>query len=211
MPRTLIVTNDFPPKQGGIENYVHQLARRLPPDRIVVFTSSAEGDTAFDATLPFKVIRARTKVLVPTPHTVRGAAVLTERFGCDSVYFGAAASLGLMAPYLRTLTRARRFIGSSHSHECFWTKTQPLRGAIRALGEGLDHITYISDYSRAVIGRVLTPQAQARMVRLSPGVDPRQFWPESDGGGAYEFGLGSSRLQSSCRSRAWSRIRGRTR
>ncbi|MDR1441124.1 MAG: glycosyltransferase family 4 protein [Bifidobacteriaceae bacterium] len=180
MARTLIVTNDFPPKRGGIENYVYQLARRLPADQIVVFTSGAAGDSAFDASLPFPVIRARTRVLLPNPHIVRGAKALIERFGCDSVWFGAAASLGLMASHLRRHTSVQRLVGSSHGHECFWAKAQPTRAAIRQLGESLDHITYISRYTERSIGAVLTPLARSRMVRLSPGVDPEQFWPPRD-------------------------------
>jgi len=30
VPRTLIVTNDFPPRRGGIQSFVHALATRLP-------------------------------------------------------------------------------------------------------------------------------------------------------------------------------------
>jgi phosphatidylinositol alpha-1,6-mannosyltransferase len=195
MPRTLIVTNDFPPKAGGIENYVYQLARRLPPDQIVVFTSSADGDAVFDASLPFPVIRARTRTLLPTPHTVRGAKTLIDRFGCDSVWFGAAASLGLMASDLRKHTAVRNLTGSTHGHECLWAKAQPGRAAIRRLGQTLDHLTYISDYTRRAIGAVLTPGAQSRMVRLSPGADPDQFWPPADPSAVVErFGLAERRV-----------------
>ncbi|MDR2253072.1 MAG: glycosyltransferase family 4 protein [Bifidobacteriaceae bacterium] len=180
MARTLVVTNDFPPKQGGIENFVYQLVSRLPPEEVVVFTSSSPGAAEFDATLPFPVIRARTGTLLPTPHITRGAATLIERFGCDSVYFGAAASLGLMAARLRHIPGVRRLVGSSHSHECFWTKALPTRRALHGIGEGLDCMTYISDYCGEVIGRALSPAARARMTRLSPGVEPSQFWPPAD-------------------------------
>ncbi|MDR0366676.1 MAG: glycosyltransferase, partial [Bifidobacteriaceae bacterium] len=179
MARTLVVTNDFPPKQGGIENFVYQLVRRLPADQVVVFTSSAEGDAAFDAQLAFPVVRARTRVLLPTPHIARGAALLARRFGCDSVYFGAAASLGLMAPYLRGNSPAKQFIGSTHSHECFWTKMPALRQTLRTLANGLDHLTFISNYAEGVIGAAVAPDVRRRMVRLSPGVDPAQFAPET--------------------------------
>ncbi|MDR1119010.1 MAG: glycosyltransferase family 4 protein, partial [Bifidobacteriaceae bacterium] len=75
----------------------------------------------------------------------------------------------------------RRLVGSTHSHECFWTKAPPSRAAIRALGEGLDRLTYISEYCGRVIGAALTPAARAKMTRLSPGVDPDQFWPPAGG------------------------------
>ncbi|MDR2453160.1 MAG: glycosyltransferase family 4 protein [Bifidobacteriaceae bacterium] len=175
MPRCLVVTNDFPPKQGGIENFVYQLVSRLPPDQVAVFTSSADGDGEFDAQLPFPVVRARTRVLLPTPHIQHGAAALAKRFGCDSVYFGAAASLGLMAARLRRQAGLKRIVASSHSHECFWTKAPPTRAAIRQIARGVDHLTYISTYCGDVIGQALPAPDRARLVRLSPGVDPARF------------------------------------
>ncbi|MDR2348103.1 MAG: glycosyltransferase family 4 protein [Bifidobacteriaceae bacterium] len=189
MPRSLVVTNDFPPKQGGIENFVYQLVSRLPADEVVVFTSSADGDREFDAELPFPVVRARTRVLLPTAHIRRGAEILIDRFSCNAVYFGAAASLGLMAARLRRTTPAKRFIGSSHSHECFWVKAPPTRAAVRSIAQSLDHLTVISAYSEDAIGQVLRPQERARLVRLSPGVDPAQF--AADGAAVRrELGLG---------------------
>ena len=32
----LLVTNDFPPKIGGIQSYLWELWRRLPPDDVTV-------------------------------------------------------------------------------------------------------------------------------------------------------------------------------
>ncbi|MGK5637442.1 hypothetical protein ACSNOK_03865 [Streptomyces sp. URMC 126] len=43
LSRTLIVTNDFPPRQGGIETFVHAMAIRFPSGQVVVYTSSAPG------------------------------------------------------------------------------------------------------------------------------------------------------------------------
>ena len=53
MPRTLIVTNDFPPRRGGIQSFVHGLATRLPPDTVTVYAPAWEGAAAFDAEQPF--------------------------------------------------------------------------------------------------------------------------------------------------------------
>ena len=57
MRRTLIVTNDFPPRQGGIQSFVHELALRLDPDKLTVYAPRWEGDAAFDAAQPFEVVR----------------------------------------------------------------------------------------------------------------------------------------------------------
>ncbi|MFF1794157.1 alpha-(1-2)-phosphatidylinositol mannosyltransferase, partial [Kitasatospora sp. NPDC058263] len=64
MAGTLIVTNDFPPRQGGIETFVHALATRLPADEVVVLTSDEPGAAAHDAALPFPVIRDRSRTLL---------------------------------------------------------------------------------------------------------------------------------------------------
>ena len=71
--RTLVVTNDFPPRPGGIQAYVHSLAARQPASEVVVFASSWKGAADFDADQPFPVVRAKTSVLLPTPGAVRQA------------------------------------------------------------------------------------------------------------------------------------------
>ena len=74
MHKTLIVTNDFPPRPGGIQAFLHNMALRLDPDRLVVYASTwkrgregVEATAAFDAEQPFTVVRDRTTMLLPTP------------------------------------------------------------------------------------------------------------------------------------------------
>jgi phosphatidylinositol alpha-1,6-mannosyltransferase len=99
--RTLIVTNDFPPRTGGIESFVLAMAQRMPADSVVVHTARQHGGTKFDADLPFPVVRDPSPLMVPTPAIARRAAAVARTEGCDRVWFGAAAPLGLMAPTLR--------------------------------------------------------------------------------------------------------------
>ena len=33
----VLVTNDFPPRPGGIQSFLHGLVSRLPPDDVVVY------------------------------------------------------------------------------------------------------------------------------------------------------------------------------
>src|SRR5205814_2322944 len=73
----VLVTNDFPPKVGGIQSYLWELWRRLPPDRFGVLTTPHAGAEAFDVVQPFRVERTRQRVLLPTPALaarVRGVA-----------------------------------------------------------------------------------------------------------------------------------------
>ncbi|MFH8406118.1 glycosyltransferase family 4 protein [Streptomyces sp. NPDC018019] len=195
MDKTLIVTNDFPPRPGGIQAFLHSMALRLDPDRVVVYAStwkrSEEGVAAtarFDAEQPFPVVRDRTTMLLPTPRVTRTAAGLLRRYGCSSVWFGAAAPLGLMAPALRR-AGARRIVATTHGHEAAWAQLPASRQLLRRIGEGTDTITYLGEYTRSRIAAALTPAAARRMVQLPPGVDEKTFHPGS-GGDAVRARLG---------------------
>ena len=85
MTRHLLVTNDFPPKVGGIQNYLWELWRRLPPDDVVVHTTPHEGSATFDSQQPFTVIRSREPWLLPGPHLARRVSRLAERHDVDLV------------------------------------------------------------------------------------------------------------------------------
>ncbi|MFJ5528542.1 glycosyltransferase family 4 protein [Streptomyces sp. NPDC093261] len=187
MHKTLIVTNDFPPRPGGIQAFLHNMALRLDPERLVVYASTwkrgregAEATAAFDAEQPFTVVRDRTTMLLPTPGATRRAVGLLREHGCTSVWFGAAAPLGLMAPALRR-AGARRLVATTHGHEAGWAQLPAARDLLRRIGESTDTITYLGEYTRSRIASVLTPQAAGRMVQLPPGVDEKTFHPDSGG------------------------------
>ncbi|WP_405580552.1 glycosyltransferase family 4 protein [Streptomyces sp. NBC_01190] len=183
MDKTLIVTNDFPPRPGGIQSFVHSMALRLDPGKVVVYASTwQDGAEAarFDAQQPFPVVRDRAKMLLPTPRATRRAAQLLRQHGCTSVWFGAAAPLGLMAPALRK-AGARRLVGTTHGHEAGWAQLPAGRQLLRRIGEGTDTLTYLGEYTRARIAAALTPAAAGRMVQLPPGVDEKTFHPGSGG------------------------------
>jgi phosphatidylinositol alpha-1,6-mannosyltransferase len=194
MDKTLIVTNDFPPRPGGIQSFVHNMALRLDPGQVVVYASTWKGGrngtevAAFDAEQPFPVVRDRTTVLLPTPRVARKAAALLREHGCTSVWFGAAAPLGLMAPALRR-AGARRLVGTTHGHEAAWAQLPASRRLLRRIGEGTDTITFLGEYTRSRIADALTPAAAGRMVQLPPGVDEKTFHPGS-GGDAVRARLG---------------------
>ncbi|MBV6696189.1 glycosyltransferase family 4 protein [Kitasatospora aureofaciens] len=183
MHRTLIVTNDFPPRPGGIQAFVHNMAVRQPAGSVVVYASTWRDGTEvarFDAEQPFPVIRDRTKVMVPTPRVTRRAAEILRAEKCDSVWFGAAAPLGLMAPTLRR-AGAGRLLGMTHGHEAAWAQLPAARQLLRRIGAGTDVLTYLGEYTRSRIAGAVGPEAAARMVQLPPGVDETTFHPESGG------------------------------
>jgi phosphatidylinositol alpha-1,6-mannosyltransferase len=180
MTRILVVTNDFPPRPGGIQAFVHNLATRRPPGSVVVYAPSWPGAAVFDAAQPFPVVRHPTRLMLPVPTVLRRAAGLMRTEGCDSVVFGAAAPLGLLAPALRR-TGAGRIIGLTHGHEAGWAALPGARGLLHRIGEGVDVLTYLGEYTRGRIARGLSPAASARMRRLAPGVDETVFRPGAGG------------------------------
>jgi phosphatidyl-myo-inositol dimannoside synthase len=190
MTRTLIVTNDFPPRTGGIESFVLAMAQRMPPDQVVVHTARQRGDTAFDATLPFPVVRDPSPLMVPLPSITRRAAQMLREYNCDRVWFGAAAPLGLMAPALRA-AGAQRLVATTHGHEVWWSQVPVTRPLIRRIGAGTDVVTYLGEYCRSRIAPALSPVDRARMVQLTPGVDDKVFHPGADRAGVRaRYGLG---------------------
>ncbi|MCZ7413849.1 MULTISPECIES: glycosyltransferase family 4 protein [unclassified Streptomyces] len=187
MHKTLIVTNDFPPRPGGIQAFLHSMALRLDPAEVVVYASTwnrtAEGREAtarFDAEQPFTVVRDRTTMLLPTPRVTRRAAELLREHGCTSVWFGAAAPLGLMGGALRA-AGAERLVATTHGHEAGWAQLPGARSLLRRVGESTDTLTYLGEYTRSRIAGALTPQAAGRMTQLPPGVDEKTFHPGSGG------------------------------
>ena len=209
MPKVLIVTNDFPPRAGGIQSFVHALALRLPPGQVVVYAPAWEGAAEFDQRQPFPVIRHPTSLMLPVPAVRDRAAAALAEHGCDTVLFGAAAPLGLLAPALRR-AGASRIVALTHGHEAGWAALPVARGLLRRIGDSVDVVTYLGEYVRVRLARALSPAATARMARLAPGVDTSAFRPgpaAPPSGTGWAWGTGPWW----CAYRAWWPGRGRTR
>ena len=190
MTKVLVLTNDFPPRPGGIQFFVHALAMRLPPESVTVYAPAWAGAEQFDAALPFPVIRHPTSLMLPVPSVARRAERILTAEGCDTVLFGAAAPLGLLAPRLRR-AGAERLIALTHGHEVGWAALPGARATLRRIGDSVDTITYLGEYTRVRLARALSPQAAARMTRLTPGVDVSEFYPGAGGQAIRErWGLG---------------------
>ncbi|MEP6661925.1 MAG: glycosyltransferase family 4 protein [Acidimicrobiales bacterium] len=99
--RHLLVTNDFPPKVGGIQSYLWELWRRLRPDDTVVLTPSRRGADGFDRRQPFRIVRTRDPVLLPQPWIARRIDTLADEVGADLVLLDPAMPIGLVGPSLR--------------------------------------------------------------------------------------------------------------
>ncbi|MEV4350207.1 glycosyltransferase family 4 protein [Actinoplanes sp. NPDC049596] len=179
MSRTLLITNDFPPRPGGIQQFIHNLAVRRPAGSLVVYASTWRGAEKFDAEQPFQVIREKTGMLLPTPAVARRAASLAREHGCDRVWFGAAAPLGLLAEGLRRRAGIERAVAITHGHEIGWAAMPGARQLLRRIARNNDVMTYLGEYQRSRLDRAL--HGLTSLERLAPGVDVDTFHPGVDG------------------------------
>ncbi len=99
--RHLLVTNDFPPKIGGIQSYLWELWRRLPADQVTVLTTPYRDAAVWDAEQPFPVLRVREPVLLPRPGLATTIDRIADEVGAGLVLLDPALPLGLVGPRLR--------------------------------------------------------------------------------------------------------------
>jgi phosphatidylinositol alpha-1,6-mannosyltransferase len=168
----LVVTNDYPPRPGGIQAFVHSLASRQPDGEIVVYAPAWKRAAAFDAAQRFPVVRHPTSLMLPEPRVLRRAREIAAAEGCDRVWFGAAAPLGLLAKPLGL----RRSVASTHGHEVGWALLPGARQVLRRIGRDVDVVTYLGEYTRARLAPVVP-----RLARLPSGVDTELFRPGAGG------------------------------
>jgi len=176
----LCITNDFGPRAGGIETFIIGLIERLPHGRVVVYTSG-QGDTSeYDAAwlrdYGVKVIRDKSKILLPSLRVRRAIARVLEAGSFDVAIFGAAAPLGLMAGLVRS-KGVKRIVALTHGHEVWWAKIFPFTVAMRYIGGKVDVLTYLGEFTRSAISRALSDKARSAMVKIAPGIDTDHFAP----------------------------------
>jgi phosphatidylinositol alpha-1,6-mannosyltransferase len=181
--RVLVVTNDFPPRRGGIESFVRSvcdgLAGESAPPGVVVLTATMRGSGSVDRDLPYPVVRDQARMLLPTPRVGRHAEALLKEYDCDVVVFGAAAPLGWLAPRL-VRAGATRTVALTHGHEVWWARVPGARSLLRRIATGVDVLTYVSEFCRAEINSALRAP-DIGWARLSPGIDTELFNPSVDG------------------------------
>jgi phosphatidylinositol alpha-1,6-mannosyltransferase len=180
--KIICITNDFGPRAGGIETFVIGLLERMPWGSVTVYTSQ-QGDTqSYDRKwleeFGVKVIRDRSKVLLPTPRVYRAVKKEIESKGIEKIFFGAAAPLAIMAGGLRK-AGAKEIVALTHGHEVWWAKIWPFKWAIGYIGRNVDHLTYLGDFTRTQISRALSEKSKSTMVKIAPGIDTVHFAPSS--------------------------------
>ena len=183
--KIICITNDFGPRAGGIETFVIGLIERLPKGSVIVYTSSQDDSVDYDAKwlreFGVEVIRDRSKILLPTPRTVRAIKRMISEQKIEIAFFGAAAPLAVMAREIRK-AGVNRIVALTHGHEVWWSKVWPFKLAMRFIGNNVDHLTYLGDFTRSEISRALSQQSAQAMVKIAPGIDTDHFAPVSEAG-----------------------------
>ena len=189
---TLFITNDFGPRAGGIETFVHGLIERLPKGSVIVYTSAQANAQKFDAewlrNYGVEVIRDRSKILLPTPRVIKACQKLISNRKLSKVAFGAAAPLAMMARAMRS-AGAQKVVALTHGHEVWWAKVLPFSFAIRYMGKNIDVITYLGDYTRGEISKALSEADASKLVQIAPGIDVDHFVPTDSSNLRAELGL----------------------
>jgi phosphatidylinositol alpha-1,6-mannosyltransferase len=169
----VLVTNDFPPKVGGIQSYLWELWRRLPPDEVTVLTAAHRDAAAFDQAQRFRVVRARQPVLLPTPGLVRQINTLARDVGAAVVVLDPALPLGLVGSHLDL-----PYAVVLHGAEVTVPGRLPAsRAALASVLAGAAHLVaaggYPADEARRAVGSKPFPP----VTTVPPGVDSERFRP----------------------------------
>lgn len=185
--RHLLVTNDFPPKIGGIQSLLWEWWRRLPPESFAVYTTPYRDADRFDAEQDFEIIRSREPALLPHPGMPRRINRLAAELGVDLVVLDPALPIGLIGPSLDL-----PYDVVLHGAEV--TVPARLPGSRRVLGHVLRnarHIVATGGYpareAELAAGRELP------ITIVPPGVDVERFVPidaEQRAATRASFGIG---------------------
>jgi phosphatidyl-myo-inositol dimannoside synthase len=189
---SLLVTNDFPPKVGGIQSYLWELWRRLPPAEVTVLTTPYPGAAEFDRAQPFRVVRDRCswrlppplsgghprtpgRVLLPTPALAARIDALAREVGADLIFLDPALPLGALGPRLRSAP----YVTVLHGAEVTVPGRLPgSRALLRRVLDGAAGILaaghYPAEEAAGAAGRPLPGLV------IPPGVDVDRFRPAGD-------------------------------
>jgi len=179
MTRVLLVTNDFPPRPGGIQSYLEQFVGRLAATgehQLTVYAPRWKGCEDYDRAAGYRVVRHPGTLMLPEPGVERRMRALIAEDGIDTVWFGAAAPLALLAGRARH-AGARWVLASTHGHEVGWSMLPVARSALRRIGDTTDVVTFVSDYTRGRFAPAFGPRAHLQ--HLPPGVDVDRFRPDA--------------------------------
>ena len=186
MITTLVVTNDFGPRAGGIETFIHGLLEQASKNQQRNFIVLTSHQSPQDEVIKFdqkmwennriRVVRDTAKVLLPTRRLAKKATDLFVAHKCENVIFGSSAPLGLLAKSLRR-AGAKHIVALTHGHEVWWARMPLFSALLRRIGAQADQMTYLGEFTRGAVANALLREDHSKLVHLPPGVDLTRFIP----------------------------------
>jgi phosphatidyl-myo-inositol dimannoside synthase len=189
--RHLFVTNDFPPKLGGIESYLTNLCAGFDPADVAVVAPAREGHEDVDAALPYDVIRLDGTYLRGSKEVRVAITDAVRDLDVDAVHFLAALPLGRLGPRVRKDTGVPFTVVAHGTGEILLPARVPgVRQVLRRVLVGADVVFANSEFTRSAVDRITKGRASTAL--LPPTVDPVRFSLEVSGATVRsEYGLGS--------------------
>ena len=178
MSKTLVITNDFPPRPGGIQTFIYGLVQGFDPDDVVVLTSKHTGWQEFDKQEKYPIFRHNTQMLLPTKAVGDQAITIIKEFNCDRVLFGASAPLGLLANRLKN-HGIKKTVAITHGHEVGWAFTPGLKQTFQKIVKEVDKLTYLTKFTFEQISEAISSDQLEKFEQLTPGIDINMFNPEN--------------------------------
>jgi phosphatidylinositol alpha-1,6-mannosyltransferase len=195
--KILCITNDFGPRAGGIETFVIGLIERLPFGSVIVYTSAQEKSAPYDLKwfqdFGVEVVRDKSKILLPTPGVAYCVNALVRERKISTVFFGAAAPLGLLSKGLRR-AGVKEIVALTHGHEVWWSKVFPFTLAMKSISRQVNTLTYLGEFTRNAISKSVTKVAAQSMVKIAPGIDTDHFSPQDARELRNELGLSEKKV-----------------
>lgn len=176
MVRTLVVTNDLPPRPGGIQTFVHEIVRRQDPDSVVVLGPREAGSADFDSQAGYEIHRSD-GLIIPTPRVARRAAEIAAVTGAEQVMLGSGMPNAHLIPLMRRVGLSTSLV-ITHGNEAGWAQL-PAGGTLVRPLNGARNVTYLGSFTYDILSRYVKPAE--RLHRLPPGVDTDRFQPGQGG------------------------------
>lgn len=176
IPRTLVVTNDFPPTFGGVQQYVYNLVANLPADRVTVLAPAASGARRFDDAQGFEVVRDPDTSLWPSPRVSGAVKSLIRARNIDVVVFGHALPLALLGPGIAE--RGTPYVVCTHGREYWMARLAGMAQALRWATSRATRVLAITSATARTISSAVP--AHVPLSLLPPGVDVERFHPAGE-------------------------------
>ncbi len=175
VPRTLLVTNDYPPRVGGIQRTLEALWKELPPDRVSVLAPTWEGAGSFDEAAPYPIVREHPEFIWPTRGFAAHLDDVVRSHGVEVVLFGDAFPLAFLGP--RLARRGTPYLVAAHGFD-YWLSVVPgAHLSIRYMTSAASRVPVMCSEFIARTVRTAVPRSVPVSI-LYPGADLHAFRPD---------------------------------